>query len=133
MLKRSRNIGLAFLLVALVSGCVHLTPAQQTLWALNVYDAQYNEYLDMTINPSLDAETKAYLRANPADIKGDYINPGLTDEAKKMLRVKKELLIQLKPIVLMAADYHKSGKLPPADVQKTLTDLINRLLTEGGK
>lgn len=131
MLKR--RIGLLLVPCLLLCACAHLSPAQQVLWALNVYDAQYNEYLTMTINPDLDAETKAYLRENPADIKGNYLNPGLTDEAKKMLRVKKELLIQLKPAVLMAAEYHKSGKLPPDDVQKLLADLINQLLAVGGQ
>lgn len=128
MRRRSLKPGLLLLFMVTLVSCAHLTPAQQTLWALNVYQAQYDEYLTMTINPSLDSETKAYLRANPADIKGDYLNPNLTDEAKKMLRVKKEILVELKPIVLLAADYQKNGQLPPDNLQATLTSLINRLL-----
>ena len=129
MLKRNRAIVPVILFAALLAACAHLTPAQQTLWALNVYQAQYDEYLTMTINPNLDAETKAYLRANPADIKGDYLNPDLTDEARKMLRVKKEILIELKPLVLVAAECQRSGKLPPENLRATLTSLINRLLS----
>jgi hypothetical protein len=115
---------------ATVYGCIAagLTPAQRTLWSLDVYQQQYDEYLSMTINPNLDAETKAYLKANPADIKGEYLNPNLSDEAKKMLRVKKEILIQLKPLVLMAAEYHTTGKLPTEDVQLKIAELLNKLV-----
>jgi hypothetical protein len=82
----------------------------------------------MVINPALTTDEKVYLRQNPAEITPDKINPDLTDEAKKMLRVKKEILIELKPIVLLAAQYQQSGNLPPEDIQITLTNLINRLL-----
>jgi hypothetical protein len=126
MLKR--RVSQLFILALLLYGCAHLTPAQQTLWALNVYKAQYDEYLYMVINPALSTDEKAYLKQNPAEITPDKINPDLTDEAKKMLRVKKEILIELKPIVILAAEYQQSGKLPPDNMQATLTNLINRLL-----
>jgi|MudIll2142460700_1097286.scaffolds.fasta_scaffold38865_7 hypothetical protein len=129
MRKRSLKLVALFLFMAALVSCTHLTPAQQTLWALNVYQAQYDEYLSMVINPALSTDEKAYLKQNPAEITPNKINPDLTDEAKKMLRVKKEILIELKPLVIIAAEYHKSGKLPPDNLQATLTSLINRLLS----
>jgi len=123
-----RKIALLFILALVCCSCSHLTPAQRVLWGLNVYQAQYDEYLSLVINPNLDAETKAYLREHPDEIEGNYLNPDLSEETKKMLRVKKEILIQLKPLVIMATEYQQTGKLPPDEVQTKLTGLINRLV-----
>lgn len=110
-------------------GCsVKLTPMQQTLWALNVYKAQYDLYLEQVINPDVTPEIKAQLKKDPALIKGKYINPDISDDQWEVLKVKQRILNELKPLVAMAANYHQAGELPPAEVQKQITDLINDLI-----
>lgn len=128
MLKR--KVASLFAFILLLCSCSHLTPAQQTLWAINVYRAQYDLYLDHVINPALPVEEQAELRKNPALIKGNKLNPNLSEEQKEVLRVKKDVLKELKPLVLMASDYSLTGKVPPKELQDQLTSLINRLLLE---
>lgn len=117
------------LLVALMAcSCAGLTPAQRTLWALDVYENQYNMYLDAAIDPSLTASQRDVLKADPELIGPGFINPNLTESQKEILRVKKQILIELKPLVIMAGDYQITGKLPPDEVQRKMTELINRLV-----
>lgn len=126
-MNRKRAL-LVFALLAVMCGCAGLTPAQKTLWALNVYQAQYDLYLDQVIAPDVTAEQRSIFKENPSLITGSSINPNLTDDQRKVLRVKKQILIELKPLVLIAAEYQRTGQLPPAEVQAKLTELINRLV-----
>jgi len=123
-----------FIVIAFVLlGCATaLTPTQQTLWATNVYLAQYDLYLEQVINPMIGAEEKKILKADPTLIAGNKMNQDLSDKEREILRVKKEILVELKPIIEMLGEYRKTGTVPPAEVQKKLTDLINQLL-EGRK
>lgn len=125
-----RNAAYLMCLVFALCGCATtLTPAQQTLWATNVYLAQYDLYLEQVINPALTEDAKAALKKDPALITGDLLNPDLSEEQLKVLKVKKEILVELKPLVVMAIQLQQKGELPPADVQKKLAELINRLVT----
>jgi len=126
-MNRKRAL-LVFALLAVMCGCAGLTPAQKTLWALNVYQAQYDLYLDQVIAPDVTAEQRSIFKENPSLITGSSINPNLTDDQRKVLRVKKQILIELKPLVLIAAEYQRTGQLPPSEVQAKLTELINRLV-----
>lgn len=125
-----KRIGIMLAVASIVlAGCsVKLTPMQQTLWATNVYLAQYDLYLEQVINPAVSAEEKAQLKKDPSLIQGDYLNPNITEDQWEVLKVKKRILVELKPLVTMAAQYHQTGELPPAEVQKKLTDLINQLI-----
>jgi len=125
---RKRKLPLFFIALFLFAGCKTMTPAQQTLWAVNVYQAQYDLYLDQVINPAITAAEKEMLKANPDQITGGYLNQDISEDQRKILRVKKQILIELKPLVIMAAEYQTTGQLPPAEVQKKLTELINRLV-----
>lgn len=116
-----------FILLVLYN-CASLTPSQRVLWGLNVYQAQYRMYLDQVIAPDLSEEQKAVLRKDPSLITGKYINQNLTEDQKKILNIKKDILIELKPLVLMAAEYNETGQLPPEDIQNKLTRLINKLV-----
>jgi hypothetical protein len=98
---------LPILLLLVIVSCVGLTAAQRNLWSLDVYDAQYRAYEEAVKDPNL------------------------TEDQKEVLRVKKQVLIELKPLVLMAHEYHKTGQLPPEDVQRKLTELINKLVEMG--
>lgn len=124
-----RTLFLFVFISVIAAGCsVKLTPMQQTLWATNVYLAQYDLYLEQVINPAVNAETKAQLKKEPSLIKGEYINPDISPDQWEVLKVKQRILLELKPLVSMAAQYHQKGELPPAEVQKKLTDLINQLI-----
>lgn len=119
------------IILLLLCACATLTPQQRVLWGLDVYLWEYSQYLDLSINPKLDVETREYLKNNPAEIRGDYLNPSLTEEQKKMLRVKKEILIELKPLVLAAEEYQRTGVMPADEITEKLTELTNRLVELG--
>ena len=115
-------------LLLMLCACTSFTPAQRTLWALNIYEHEYDRYLETVIDPAIPIEQKDILKADPELIKPAQINPNLTDETKKMLRVKKEILVELKPLVLVAGEYQITGKLPDDDILNQLTKLIDKLI-----
>lgn len=129
MLKREVLMPFIFMSCLLCGCATTLTPAQKTIWAVNVYKAQYDLYLEQVINPSVTADQKAMLKKEPSLIQGEYLNPKLSDAQRQVLRVKKEILNEMKPLVKMAIEFQKSGTLPPAEIQEKLTDLINRLIS----
>lgn len=112
----------------LFCGCAGLTNSQRVLWGIEIYNSQYDSYLDAVINPDLPEDVKKMLKENPSLITEEFINKELSEDKRKILRVKKDILIELKPLVLMAAEYQKTGQLPSNDVQNKLTELINRLV-----
>ena len=120
-------------LLLITCGCTTFTPAQRTLWALNIYENEYNRYLDTVIDKSVPIEQKELLKADPELIKPGQINPKLTEDTKKMLRVKKEILVELKPLVLLAGEYQITGKVPNDDILGQLTKLIDRLVILAGE
>ena len=122
---------IVLLVFILIYGCASLTPAQRTLWAIDIYLAEYDAYLEAVIDPSVSPEIKARLKTDTSLITPEFLNPKLTDETRKMLRVKKEILIEMKPLVLLAEEYQRTGVLPTKDVTDELTKLANRLVTLG--
>ncbi len=125
-----KKLTVALIAMILAVGCsVKLTPMQQTLWALNVYKAQYDLFLEQVINPDVSPDIKSQLKKEPSLIKGEYLNPNITDDQWEVLKVKQRILLELKPLVAMAAQYQMNGQLPPAETQKKLTDLINQLIS----
>ena len=131
MIVKARSIIPFVLLLFSLSGCASLTPAQKTLWMANVYEAQYDLYLDQMINPMVGAEMKASLKAEPSLIVGEYLNPDLTEQQREVLRVKKQILIELKPLVAMATKYQLTGVLPSEEAINKMANLINELLISG--
>jgi len=127
-MKTLKSMVPLILALSLIIGCATLTPSQKVLWGLNVYQAQYSLYIERVMAPDLTPSLKETLRKDPSLITGNYINPNLTEDQKKILRVKKDILVQLKPLVLMAAEYNKTGMLPSEDIQNKLTELINKLV-----
>ncbi len=115
-------------LMLVLSACTTFTPAQRTLWALNIYENEYDRYLETVIDKKIPAEQKDILKADPELIKQNQIDPNLTEDTKKMLRVKKEILVELKPLVLIAGEYQITGKLPDDDIMSQLTKLIDKLV-----
>jgi len=110
-------------------GCMaHLTPQQQTLWAVNVYNAQYDLYLDQVIDPTIVEADRAMLKANPTLITEDMINKDLSDDQRVMLREKKKVLIELFPIIDTIKQLQENGLKLDAATQNRLTELINRLI-----
>ncbi len=127
-MQRGRLYILAVALICAIAACATLTPEQKTLWALNVYQAQYELYLDQVLDPSLTEDKKAAIKADLSLVTPEMINQNISESQRDALRVKKQILIELKPLVLMVAEYTKTGTLPPDDVQRKLTELINRLV-----
>jgi hypothetical protein len=105
-----------------------LTAEQQLLWANDVYLAQYYMWLDQVIDPSIVGEDRDKLKANPELITEDKIRPDLSEDQKDILNKKREVLIETKKYLEMAAAYRDRGEIAPADLQETITNLINSLV-----
>ena len=103
--NRARE-GLLVVLCLLCVSCSHilLTPKQTVLWALNVYNAQYDLYLK---------------QASKTD---------LTEDEKVVLRVKRDVLIDLEAALNIATADISAGIPPDDEVQDDIVYLVNRLL-----
>ena len=126
------GIILIFCIGFMMQGCasLRLTPKQTVLWGMNVYNAQYDMYIDQVISDEYSTEEKQLLKDNPSLLAGADLKKDLTDEQKEVLKVKREILVELYPIVQLSIDYVHSGSVPPGDLQETLVRLINKLVQE---
>ena len=104
-MKLKKNVALMLMLFMCVScASVVLTPKQTVLWALNVYNAQYDLYLK---------------QASKTD---------LTEDEKVVLRVKRDVLVDLEAALNIATADISAGIPPDDEVQDDIVYLVNRLL-----
>lgn len=71
---------------------------------LSIYNAQYDDYL---------------IQAKRTD---------LTEEEKKILRQKKEIMTEVYPAINLYAGYADSGALPDSDLETLIVSKLNQLL-----
>jgi hypothetical protein len=127
-----RHLNLAILILLVVGCTTKLTNEQRVLWSLNIYTSTYNQYLDQILDPDVKPERRAILSAEPSLIADDDLRDGITEEEWEILRVKKDILVDMKPLVLAAARYLDLGQVPPAEIQNDLTALVNRIIALAG-
>ena len=115
MNRRVAGVLAAFGLALLVASCAtqkgtlswnNLTPEGKAAFALSVYNTEYDNYLLLAKKPNL------------------------TEEEKKVLRVKRKVLVALKPVLDSYATYVRSGQLPPQELERKLLDLVTQLEME---
>lgn len=112
-----------FLLCALVvSGCVGtMTPKKQLTMMYGTYNSQYTQYMvatGYTMNEAGQWEKKT--------------SPVLTDDQKKILRKKKEILTQMYPLVKVY-DSMVVGTIPYSSAtEQELMNLVDQLAALGG-
>jgi len=101
-----KKISAAVLVLFLFVGCAQLslTPKQTILWALNVYNAQYDLYVEQAAKPDL------------------------TEDEKEILRVKKTVLVDLEHALNLATADIQAGVTVDDEVQEDIKYLVNRLL-----
>lgn len=103
------------LVVFLSSGCAvfqpttTLSPKAQVLVLENTYLSQLDDTQRMSEMASL----------SPAQ--------------REIVQQKKALLLKLKPLLVLLGDYTTAGQTPPAELQSQVNDLINQLVSLGGK
>lgn len=123
------------MIVFLIAGCatIRLTPKQTVLWGMNVYNAQYDLYIDQVVADSYSMEEKQLLKDNPALLVGADLKPNLSEEQKEIIRVKRDILVELYPIIQLSMECINSGSIPPDDVQEIMVRLLNKLLLKEDK
>ena len=131
MLLVRRQVYLLIALAMVLSCTAKLTDMQRAYWGLNVYTAQYNLYLDQILSPSVTGEERARFYDNPGLITDDDMKPDISEDQWKVLRVKKQILIELKPLVVIAATRVETGQVPSAELLAEMTRLLNKLIETG--
>ena len=123
------------MIVFLIAGCatIRLTPKQTVLWGMNVYNAQYDLYIDQVVADSYSMEEKQLLKDNPALLVGADLKSNLSEEQKEIIRVKRDILVELYPIIQLSMECINSGSIPPDDVQEIMVRLLNKLLLKEDK
>lgn len=81
-----------------------MTPKEKATWMLSIYNAQYDDYL---------------VQAARTD---------LTEEEKKILRSKKEIMTEVYPAIELYAGYANSGVLPGDELETLIISRLNQLL-----
>ena len=131
MVPARKQLCLVISLIVIASCSTKLTPKQRVLWGLNVYQAQYNLYIDQILKPETKAEDRARFSADPSLITSSDMKSDISNDQWKVLRVKKDVLVELKPLVVMAAGLVETGQVPTADIQDEMVRLLNRLIEIG--
>ena len=105
---------------------VNLTPKQAAAWMNNIYSAQYDEYLTW-----FDAKATGL-----GDSKMIYtLKPNVPEKQIQILKVKKEIFIELEPLLKEYSAYAASGQKTPLidQVSQKAIALVQRLIDmEGG-
>ena len=86
-----------------------LTTKGKAALAMSIYNEQFKTYQEMTSSQSVDL---------------------LTEDQKEILRVKRKILTEMKPLLQKYADYVKLGQIPDEDVEATILNYLERLLGE---
>ena len=128
----TRQLNLAILLLLVVGCTTKLTNEQRVLWGLNIYTSTYNQYLNQILDPDVSPENRAIYSKEPSLIPDRDLREGITEEEWEILRVKKDILVEMKPLVLLSAKYIDAGQVPPAEIQNDLTALVNKIIALAG-
>jgi len=128
MLKDYRLMGLSLIILTFLfcalftAGCLDsMTPKKQLSMMYGTYNSQYTQYMTAT----------GYSLNEEGEWKKTFF-PAYTDEEKRILRKKKEILAQMYPLVKVY-DSMVVGETPFSSVTETeLLNLIDQLTALGG-
>ena len=84
------------------------TPKDRLVWMLGIYNAQDRDYRSMSAMPNL----------TPAQV--------------KVLQTKKQIMVQVYPLIDTYRITVEAGGTPSAQTEQAILDLLNRLTTVGG-
>ena len=82
------------------------TPKEKAVYFMRIYNTQY-------------ADTMALAKTGT-----------LTEAQKKVVRAKKELLTQVRPLLIIYSGTVEAGGIPPADTEREILALINQLTAQ---
>ena len=125
MKRKTITIFMALMLVSLF-GCAtfekQITRRDIASWANSIYIAQYDDYL-------------TWFNQQPD---GSYVlKPGTPEKQRVVLVRKKEIFVELQPLLLIYSAYVESGITPVgviiAGVEARMIALVNDLIKEGAK
>lgn len=104
-----------------IYGCGTMTPKKQLVMMYGTYNAQYSQY--MTATGYVMDEQGVWVKTT---------NPVLSEDQKKILRKKKEILTQMYPLIKVY-DSMVVGTVPYSSAtEQELMNLIDQLATLGG-
>ena len=110
MKTKTRIVAILLSLMFVVS-CAHnvktmaeMNPMEKATWMLSVYNAQYEDYKFQAARVDLDEERKA------------------------VLRIKKQILTEVYPLISVYAGYASSGIIPAIDLETAIITNLERLL-----
>jgi len=81
-----------------------MNPTEKAVWMLSVYNAQYEDYKFQAARVDLDEERKA------------------------VLRIKKQILTEVYPLISVYSGYAGSGIIPAVDLETAIIKNLERLL-----
>lgn len=107
-----------FLIGSMLQGCAmfqaipnpwtDMSHKERAAWANSIYSSHFDNHNIMTANETV-----------------------LTEDQKKVLRVKKTVLVEAWPVLKTYSYYANSGQVPPEDVTAHVIRLINLLVEQG--
>lgn len=96
-----------------------MTPKEKVTWMYGTYNSQYADYQSMTGNTWNDATKKWDKTSFPA----------LSDDQKKALRNRKDMLTTVYPLIKAYDSMLGSGAVPDRQAEQKIIDLLNSLLS----
>jgi hypothetical protein len=97
--------------LALAAACATApaTPKEKAVWMMGIYNRQFDDYQVMVARPDL------------------------TDAQKEILRQKKKVLVEVKPLIAAYDGCIQQGTAPSPQLETQITDLLNQLQTKVSK
>ena len=123
----------AFVLVGCATDSATLwknaAPQEKAIFLLEVYNTQYDNYIDIiAYSTGLTAEQVKYMAKNePEKLKEAVDNSTLTDEARKTLRYKKDILAKIDEPVEEFGRIAKAGLPTSAEQEQFIIEMLNKL------
>lgn len=136
-MKRNQWLSVCFVvLIAVVLGACsslpgglgEMTPKQNATWMNNVYARQYDLYLDQILRPDISAAERLRLKDDPSLIQQSMLRTNFDADEAKVLKMKKEIFVQVHPMLKTYNEVVIAGGVPSAELEYQLVQLINRLL-----
>lgn len=116
---RHRKVAILVLLAFVLASCAALTPGaknfkdmtpkEKSTYFMGVYNKQFNDTLAMASLPTI------------------------TEDQKKVVRIKKDVLTKVWPMIQAYDAIAVGGGNPPVDAEAAITNLLGQLITAGVK
>ena len=131
-------ITVALIMLAIISsmwGCAatQFTPQQHALWAVKIYNAEYQDLLRDILKPDLPPEVVEKVTNDPSLLTSEMFRKDISEDEMEIIEVRWEILKELEPLIPIIGQFGTGEAVSSNEFEDAMMqaiELINRLLEE---